>query len=74
MTCDNEIEEMCCDDLFEDAKFETDDMWYDLFDGGRNDLSKIISNPDALKRVKDAIAVLEDFKDTLEAADALVLY
>ena len=47
-------------------EFFTDDFWYDLTDGGYINPDKLLLYPAQANQVKEAIAVLESFKEALE--------
>ena len=47
------------------ARIETDDLFYDLTDGGYINLQDILEEPD-LTAVYDAIQVLVEFRDEAE--------
>jgi len=44
----------------------SDDFWYDLTSGGYLRPEEILENEDDIKKVKDAIFVLEDFQRSCE--------
>lgn len=44
----------------------TQDFWYDLTLGGYLKPEEMLVNPDDVKRVKDAIAVLREFEASCE--------
>lgn len=44
----------------------TDDFWYDLTDGGYLDPKDMLEDPKDIHKVKDALAVLEEFKLSCE--------
>ena len=46
----------------EGCKVSTSDFWYDITDGGYLNPDEMLENPEDAKRVKDAIAVLEEFE------------
>lgn len=54
------------------VKIETDDFYYDLFLGGYIKPEKILENRDDIKRVQDAIDVIDDFYNSAEEADIIV--
>ena len=43
------------------ASIETDDFWYDLFEGGYIKPSKLLENKEEVKRVNEAIKTLKEF-------------
>ena len=54
------------------VKIETNDFYYDLFLGGYIKPEKILENRDDIKRVQDAIDVIDDFYNSAEEADIIV--
>lgn len=54
------------------VKIETDDFYHDLFLGGYIKPEKILENRDDIKRVQDAIDVIDDFYNSAEEADIIV--
>jgi hypothetical protein len=54
------------------VKIETDDFYYDLFLGGYIKPEKLLANRDDIKRVQDAIDVIDDFYNSAEEADIIV--
>lgn len=58
----------------ENAKcIETDDFWYDLFDGGYIKPEKLLEKDDAIEVLK-AIKILLKFQETLEDNNLLGIY
>ena len=53
------------------AKIVTDDFFYDLFDGGYINPEKLLKNQEDIDKVKNAIKVIKDFKDSAEDKDIL---
>jgi len=49
-----------------DCCITTDDFWYDLIEGGYISPDEICENEEDSNRVKDAVAVLEEFKMACE--------
>jgi hypothetical protein len=47
------------------------DFWYDLTDGGYIKPEKLLTNPDQIKLVKDAIALLKAYEDQAGGAGAI---
>ena len=56
------------------AKIVTDDFFYDLFDGGYINPEKLLKNQEDIDKVKNAIKVIKDFKDSAEDKDILEYY
>jgi len=52
--------------LKEDLDNSTDDFWYDLTDGGYLDPDEMCASAKDAKKVKDAIAVLLEFRESCE--------
>lgn len=48
-----------------------DDFWYNLIEGGYIEIEKLLFSEDDILAVKEAIEVLESFKDALEEAGLL---
>jgi len=44
----------------------TQEFWYDLTDGGYLKPEEILADPEDVRRVKDAIAVIREFKASCE--------
>ena len=53
------------------AKIVTDDFFYDLFDGGYIKPEKLLKNQEDIEKVKEAIKVIIDFKDSAEDNDII---
>jgi len=53
------------------AKIVTDDFFYDLFDGGYIKPEKLLKNQEDIEKVKEAIKVISDFKDSAEDNDII---
>lgn len=53
------------------AKIVTDDFFYDLFDGGYIKPEKLLKNQEDIDKVKNAIEIIKDFKDSAEDKDIL---
>lgn len=49
-----------------DVHFSSDDFYYDLFEGGYIKPENLLENPDEIVKVKQAISVIEQFRDELE--------
>jgi len=54
------------------AKVETSDFYYDLFEGGYISPKKLLVDKEDTDRVNEAIRVIEEFKDALEDNDIIV--
>jgi len=52
--------------LKKDLDISTQDFFYDLFAGGYIKPEEICENKEDVKRIEEAIEVLEDFKDSCE--------
>lgn len=50
-----------CGMKFNKVKVNTDDMYYDLFEGGYIEPEKMLTNSDDIKKVRDAIEVVKQF-------------
>lgn len=50
----------------DDVQVSTDDFWYDLTTGGYLRPEEILEHPSDVKRVEQAIRVLEDFEGSCE--------
>lgn len=46
---------------------ECDDFWYDITDGGYLDPSEVLEDPDQIKQLNDAISLVYEFQQALEA-------
>lgn len=53
------------------AKIVTDDFYYDLFDGGYIKPEKLLKNQEDIDKVKNAIEIIKDFKESAEDDDIL---
>lgn len=53
------------------AKIETSDFWYDLFEGGYIEPGNLLESTEDMKKVRDAIDVLKDFKESAEKQKVL---
>ena len=53
------------------AKIVTDDFWYDLFDGGYIKPEKLLMNQEDIDKVKNAMEIITDFKDSAEYFDII---
>lgn len=53
------------------AKIVTDDFFYDLFNGGYIKPEKLLKNQEDIDKVKNAIEIIKDFKDSAEDKDIL---
>lgn len=49
----------------------TGDFWYDLFEGGYVKAGDLLTDPDEVKLVKDAVKTIRQFKAALIEADKL---
>lgn len=60
-------------ELFEDAEPQgsSDGFWCDLVYGGYINLSKLIKNPEQLKKAEDAASTLESLENALNVANLL---
>jgi hypothetical protein len=47
-------------------KISTADFWYDITDGGYLKPEEICELPEDAKRIRAALAILEDFRDSCE--------
>ena len=52
--------------LRKNAKIETGEFWYDLFEGGYIDPKKILVNDEDIDKVINAIEVVQDFRRACE--------
>jgi hypothetical protein len=52
-------------------RVETDDFWYDLTDGGYIKPEDILLDDDDIKKVKSALATLEEWKIEMESRGIL---
>ena len=48
------------------AKVETDDFWYDLFEEGRIQPVKLLKNEEDIFKILDAVNTLLDWRNELE--------
>jgi len=55
----------------ENAEIVTSDFWYDLTDGGYIKPKDLLEDEEEIKRVEEAIKVLEEFKQSAEDNDVL---
>ncbi len=55
----------------EDIKIETDDFFYDLFEGDKIIIEDLLERKEDVLKIKGAIKVLEDFLSTLEEQDLI---
>lgn len=53
-------------ELKKNVKIETDDFWYDLFEGGYIDPEEILADKKDVEKVLEAIDILDDFRDSCE--------
>lgn len=53
------------------AKIVTDDFYYDLFDDGYIKPEKLLKNQEDIDKVKNAIEIIKDFKESAEDKDIL---
>ena len=53
------------------AKIVTDDFWYDLFDGGYIKPEKLLKNQEDIDKVKNAMEIITDFRDSAEDSDII---
>jgi hypothetical protein len=53
------------------AKIETDDFWYDLFEGGYIKPETLLESGEDIKKVRDAITLLREFKGHAEKQKVL---
>lgn len=53
------------------AEINTSDFWYDLFEGGYINPEKLLENKEDANKIKEAIALLKNFKDSAEEEDIL---
>ena len=48
------------------AKIETSDFYYDLFDGGYIKPEEVLESEEDIKRVQEALGVINTFKESVE--------
>lgn len=51
---------------YKDVKISTDDFWYDLTDGGYIKPEEILEDPKDVKKIKDAIEIINRWKFEME--------
>lgn len=56
------------------SKIETDDFYYDLFEGGFIKLDKVLKNGDDIEKVKSAIKTIIDFKNEAENKGVVIYH
>jgi len=44
----------------------SDGFWYDITDGGRIDPAEVLDSEEQIKKVKEALELLQDFEKALE--------
>lgn len=49
-----------------DCAAQTDDFWYDLFDGGYLTPESLLEDEEDIQKVKEAMAVLSEFRESCE--------
>lgn len=52
--------------LKENLDISTDDFFYDLFDGGYLNPERLLEDENDIKKIKDAIETISEFRDLLE--------
>ena len=58
-------------EFVEKAEIVTDDFFYDLFDGGYIKPEKLLKNQEDIDKVKKAIEVISNFKNSAEDNEIL---
>lgn len=53
------------------AEIQTDDFYYDLFDGGYIKPEKLLKNKEDIDRLKEAIKIVKKFHDEAEEQGVL---
>lgn len=58
----------------QDEAHFTDDLYYDLFEGGYIKPEEFLTDPEQIKEVKEALDVVENFLEQAQETGALIVY